>query len=349
MSQPRPDSLHEQHHLDAFDELDTDSLYDDPSGFSDGPAPTPHEAIHSGGHDAIHQDGHEPSWGEFWDFFEIFQDAIVAGTVAGFILGMLSVYVVSRNMVFMSAAVSQVAGLGLAVGFLIAGQFALAASLMGTLFAFIFTVVLVLATVTGRAGSGPRRDSVLGIGFVIGMAGTLIVGGHIPQELHDVNALLFGSAVAVLPEELTQLLWAGGLLVATHILLYRGFMAVTLTREDSLVRGLPVRRLEIILWVSLALSMALTTKILGALPTFAFSVAPAMAGLRATRSMPAALVLAAILGATGGFIGYVGAFFYHLPVGAMQAGVTVLLMMAVLLIAEPIRWLRRKPEEHAHC
>ena len=72
MSQPRPDSLHEQHHLDAFDELDTDSLYDDPSGFSDGPAPTPHEAIHSGGHDAIHQDGHEPSWGEFWDFFEIF-------------------------------------------------------------------------------------------------------------------------------------------------------------------------------------------------------------------------------------------------------------------------------------
>ena len=76
-------------------------------------------------------------------------------------------------------------------------------------------------------------------------------------------------------------------------------------------------------------TMAMTTQILGALPTFAFSVAPAVASLAISRSMPVALAIGAAIGAMGGFLGYIAAFFYHLPVGASQAGCTVALMLTV--------------------
>jgi zinc transport system permease protein len=230
-------------------------------------------------------------------------------------------------MVFLSAAVSQVAGLGLATGFFLAAEYSLASHAMGTLGATVLTLGMVLFTVTGRQAIGPRRDSLLGVAFLVGMAGTLVVGGHVPHELHDIHSLLFGSAVAVLPDELEYLMWMGGILIVLHIACVRGFVAVTLTREDAEVKGLPVRRLEIALWVSLALAMALTTQVLGALPTFAFSVVPAIAALVLARSMPSALLVGALIGACGGLMGYIAAFFYHLPVGASQALTTVAIML----------------------
>ena len=324
--------LHEHFH-EKLDDLPVDSLYSKPRG-SDGSADALYEHVH--------QDGHEPSWDEFWAFFDSFEPAILAGTFSGLLLGLMSVYVVSRHMVFLSAAVSQIAGLGLAVGFLLAAHLSVAASLMGTLGASVFTIVMVLITVTGRHASGPRRDSVLGVAFLVGMAGTLVVGGHIPDELHDINALLFGSAVAVLPDELHYLMWMGALLLFIHLWWVRGFMAVTLTREDARVKGLPVRRLEGALWISLALAMAVTTQVLGALPTFAFSVVPAIGALAVAGSMPSALLIAAIIGALGGLLGYMAAFFFHMPVGAGQALTTVALMLALLLIKALFSLFRRQ-------
>jgi zinc transport system permease protein len=314
--------LHEHFH-EKLDNLPVDSLYNTPNAVDDKASAL---------YDHVHQGGHEPSWDEFWTFFDSFEPAILAGTLSGLLLGLMSVYVVSRHMVFLSAAVSQVAGLGLALGFLLASNFAVAASLSGTLGASFFTVLMVLITVTGRQASGPRRDSILGVAFLVGMAGTLVVGGYIPDELHDINALLFGSAVAVLPDELHYLVWMVVSLLFIHIWWVRGFMAVTLTREDAEVKGLPVRHLEGALWISLALAMAVTTQVLGALPTFAFSVVPAIGALAVARSMPIALLIAAIIGALGGLLGYMAAFFYHMPVGAGQALTTVALMLALLLI-----------------
>ena len=49
-----------------------------------------------------------------WD---LFRDPMVCGAIAGAVLGYLSVYVLLRRMVFVSAAVTQSAGLGVALSF----------------------------------------------------------------------------------------------------------------------------------------------------------------------------------------------------------------------------------------
>lgn len=60
----------------------------------------------------------EPSkWEQFQAGWELFRDPILCALIAGCVLGFLSVYVVLRRMVFVSAAVTNTAGLGVALAF----------------------------------------------------------------------------------------------------------------------------------------------------------------------------------------------------------------------------------------
>ena len=60
-----------------------------------------------------------PSFSEFMQGWElgIYREPIYCGVLAGLLLGYLGVYVVLRRMVFITTAVSQAAGLGVALAF----------------------------------------------------------------------------------------------------------------------------------------------------------------------------------------------------------------------------------------
>ena len=53
----------------------------------------------------------------FWESWDYFREATVAGTIGGLMLGFLGGYIVLRKMVFLSAALSQASGLGVAYAF----------------------------------------------------------------------------------------------------------------------------------------------------------------------------------------------------------------------------------------
>lgn len=254
----------------------------------------------------------------FFDGWELFREPALAGAVAGALLGLLGVYVVLRRIVFLSAAISQAAGLGVTLAFygkLYLGFTGLLASPM--LGATLLTGLAVVPFVGGGT-QAKHANSLLGAIWLVGAAGALAVGTRIVNEISDVSDLLFGTAVAVLPEDFA-LLWHSCLALGLlHVWWWRGFSAASFTRDAARVRGMPVRLLDLVLFASLALAVSLTTRILGALPTFAFTVLPAVAALALARSVAVALVLAPVLGAAAGFGGYLLSFRYSLPVGAAQ-------------------------------
>ena len=275
--------------------------------------------------------------GMFFSSWDLFGDSALAGAIAGAVLGFLGVYVVLRRMVFLSAALSQVASLGIVGAFFLQLSLGLAwfSPLLGALLA---TFVAITALTLGVSAS--RRDGMLGFVFLLGASGTILLGTQIVQELQDVQTLLFGTAVAVVPGDFTRLLVMGVVLGAVHLVGWRGFSAVVFDSEDANVRGLPTQALELGLLATIALAVSLSTRVLGALPTFAFSVLPGMAALRMSRNVPRALWTAALLGGLAGFLGYLFAFLFELPVGASQAFVALLtlpLAQAVHLIRTRVR------------
>jgi zinc transport system permease protein len=271
--------------------------------------------------------------GGFFESWELFRDPALAGAIVGLVLGYLGVYVIARRMVFLSAALSQGAGLGVALAFYGQAHWSLT-GLAGSprLLALAVTLTTALLLTADRNAAATRRDSLLGFAFLLGSAGTLAISTRIVHETQDIQSLLFGSAVAVLPEELRFVILTAAGVTALHLWWARGFLQISVDPDSAIVRGLPVRLLEACLVLSLALSISFFTQVLGALPVFAFSVLPAMAALRVSVNVTMALVVAAMCGAVSGFFGYLAAFQYDLPVGASQTLVGIgLVVLSELL------------------
>jgi zinc transport system permease protein len=257
-------------------------------------------------------------WSDFVAGLDLFFDPMLCSAVAGLVLGYLGVYIVLRRMVFVSAAITHSAGLGVALAFY--GQLHLGGHWVTSpvLGAFVFGLGATLVLSLDPERLRLTRESVIGLVFVFSSGAALLVGDRIAQESHDIHAILFGTAVMVSKGDLYGTLAVGGLTLAMHLWLRRGLVYTSFDEQSARVQLLPVRLLNGLLLLSIGLMVSVTTRALGALPVFAFSVLPAMAALRFSRRVHVALAAAAVLGALAALCGYVLSFFLRFPVGATQ-------------------------------
>jgi zinc transport system permease protein len=286
---------------------------------------------------AQHVPHHAPEWQEFVSGWElgIYRDPVLCAALIGGVLGLLGVFIVLRKAVFVTAAVTQAAGLGVALSFLLASA---GLSIPALVAAAVCAIAAAAAMLIPAERFRLPRESLLGFVFLAASAGALLVGDRIVQEAHDVSAILFGTAVLVRREHLLATALVAGAVLLTLAALYRAVVFAGVDREGARVQGLPVRVIEAVFWGGAALMISVATRALGALPVFAFAVLPAMASLCLVRRLKLALLLAAVLGAASGVLGYLFAFFYEFPVGASQA----LLAAVPLALALPIAALRRR-------
>jgi zinc transport system permease protein len=271
-----------------------------------------------------------PTWADFragWQL-GIYQDPILCAVLAGAALGLVGVFVVLRRAVFVTAAVSQSAALGVAFAFLLEIHADVRVPPVASALALALCAAGLLALRTN--GMRLPREALLGFAYVAASALAVLAGDRIAQEAHDVAAILFGTAVVVRPLDLRLVAGTGALVVLAVVASYRGLVFAGFDPEGARVQRVPVRRLDWLLWVLVALEVSVATRAIGALPVFAFAVLPAMAALALVERLSRALLVAALLGALAGAAGYLGAFFLELPVGATQAALAALPFLAAL-------------------
>jgi zinc transport system permease protein len=264
-----------------------------------------------------------------WEARELFRDALLCASLAGAVLGFLGVYVVLRRMAFVSAAVTQAAGLGLSLAYY--AQIQLGLAVEPALGAIALSLLSTLALSYDPSKLRLPRETLLGLSFALCGGLTVLVSTRISQEAHDVEAVLLGSAVLVRPLDLQLVAATAGVVTLVHLAALRGLVFATVDPEGARVQGLPVRLLSGVVLVSVGLCVGAAARALGALPVFAFSTLPATAALLIGASLPWTFALATSLGLLAATGGYVVAFLLDLPVGATQTVVAALLPCAVLL------------------
>jgi zinc transport system permease protein len=280
---------------------------------------------------AVPPHDHEtPTWSEFASGWQlgIYQDPVLCGILAGAVLGLLGVFVVLRRAVFVTAAISQSAGLGVVLAFALQIHGGVPVPPVIGALALALAATSLLALRTQR--SIFARERVVGFCYIGASAAAVLVGDRIAQEAHDVAAILFGAAVLVRPEDL----WLVGIVATVAAVLvlvsYRGLVFAGFDPEGARVHGLPVGVIELGLWLLVAITVSVTTRAIGALPVFAFAVLPAMGALALVQRLSHALIAAALVGAISGGLGYVLAFFLQFPVGAAQAGLAVVMFVGAM-------------------
>jgi zinc transport system permease protein len=279
-------------------------------------------------------DSSAPTWADFVAGWELFRDPLLCAAIAGAVLGFLSVYIVLRRMVFVSAAVTQGAGLGVALAFY-------AGIHLGWAFDPIYSAVAVSLAVAAVLVPDPRpiglsRESVLGLMFAFTGGAAVLVGARITQEAHNIQAVLFGTGVQVLPEDLRNVTIAGAAVLLLHLWWFRGLSFASFDPIAARVQGLPVRLLDTVLLLSVGVMVGVSARALGAMPVFALSALPGAAAVLMTRGRLAlTFTMAAAIGGAAGVGGYVIAFFEDYPVGGaqiMSAAVVLGVALGVRLI-----------------
>jgi zinc transport system permease protein len=272
----------------------------------------------------------EPSkWETFWGAFELFRDPMLCALVAGCVLGFLSVYVVLRRMVFVSAAVTHSAGLGVALAFYLEIHLGMHIEpVVGAIGMSLLATLLLMADPTRMRIT---REGLLGLAFAFAGSAAVLVGDRISQEAHDIQGILFGTAVLVTPQQLYTVTGVGAAVLFIHLWWFRGLTFASFDRVGATVQGLPVRVLDAVLMLSIGVMVGVSARALGSLPVFAFSTLSAIAVLVLDLRLPWTFFLATLAGAFSGVGGYLFAYFYDFPVGSSQTVLASGLVFVALL------------------
>ncbi len=217
------------------------------------------------------------------------------------LLGGLSHLVVARRLSFFSAALGQAALTGLTIGLVLLGEPLNAA--YGGIFGFCFLSALAMVYVKRHAAL--PSDTLVGVflSMTLGLGICLLVAVTKRFNIHQVEAVMFGSLLTVTDADLALLLAVGTLVTLVFAWIYNHLLLDSLDSTLGRVSGVRSAVLDYLFVMLLTAAIVVSLKVIGALLIEAMVVVPAAAArnlARNTRSYLALSIATALIAGIGG-------------------------------------------------
>jgi zinc/manganese transport system permease protein len=255
------------------------------------------------------------------------QNSLIAGLLLGIMGGLIGVFVMTRDMSFAVHGISELSFAGAALALLAGLNIALGAS-FGSIVAAI-----IIAIMGSRAKD---RNSIIAVlmpfGLGIGILALALYEGRAANKF----GLLTGQIIAVDDPQVYWLIAIAIIVVISLLLIWRPLNFSSLDSEVALARGVPTKTLGIVFMLLLALAVAASVQIVGALLVMTLLVTPAAAALRLTSSpllVPVLSVVFAVTAVVGGILLALGG---GLPISPYVTTVSFLIYL-VARIVEKLR------------
>lgn len=253
------------------------------------------------------------------------QRALLVSALAAVACGVVGVFVVLRGMAFLGDAIAHSALAGMAAAFLLGVNIFLGA--------LIWAVPASLAVSAASRRVGVRIDAIIGVLFAGGFALGIIILSTSDDYSGDLLSVLFGSVLgASWNDALAAGLLAGGILLVVG-LFYKELVFFTYDRDVALASGVPVRFLEYLLPLLVALTTVAALKAVGNVMVMSLLVVPAVTGtllarrLHAIMAATVAVALAAIV--SGLYLSYL----FSLPTGPAIVMMSVGILLAAAMVS----------------
>jgi zinc/manganese transport system permease protein len=255
------------------------------------------------------------------------QNSLIAGLLLGIMGGLIGVFVMTRDMSFAVHGISELSFAGAAIALLIGLNVALGAT-FGSIVAAI--IIAIMGT---RAKD---RNSIIAVlmpfGLGIGILALALYEGRAANKF----GLLTGQIIAVDDPQVFWLIATALVVVIALLVIWRPLSFASLDPEVAEARGVPTKALGIIFMLLLALAVAASVQIVGALLVMTLLVTPAAAALRLTSSP----LLVPILSMVFAVVAVVGGILLALGGGLPISPYVTTLSFAIYLVARVIGKVR---------
>jgi zinc transport system permease protein len=256
--------------------------------------------------------------------------AVLAGLIMVVIAAPMGCLMVWQRLAFLSDTLGHAAVLGVGLGLMLQLE-----PIFGVL-----AVALVIVFSLSRVSSfnSALSETTLAIISHTGLAGGIILVGLLPGPAVNLEAILFGDLLATTSADLLNLLLTTVLLLVLLLRHWRAFVAVSVSREIAQAEGIEVRRIQFLMYIMIALLVAVMMKVMGVLLIAAMLVIPTSSARLFSRSPEQMVYISGLYGlfALGG--GITSSFHFDWQTGpaiVVSATVLLLLTLAVTRVIKP--------------
>lgn len=228
--------------------------------------------------------------------YSFVQNALLAGLLVAVVAGLVSRFVVARNMSFAVHALAEVGFTG-STGFILLGL----SPVLGLLTGSVVTAVFI-----GTLGVRVReRDSVVGVVMSFGLGlGVLFLTLYSRYATEAIN-LLFGAITSVTSGDVMLLAFMSVVTIAGLAIMYRPLTFATVDPIVAEARGVPVRLISVLFLLLLAAAVAEAVQVVGVLLILTLLITPGATAERLTAQPGLATVASigvALLATMGGIL-----------------------------------------------
>ncbi len=192
--------------------------------------------------------------------------SILAGLMMVAVAAPMGCLMVWQRLAFLSDTLGHAAVLGVALGLVLRIE-----PIAGVL-AIVVLIVFSLQRVTSL--NNALSETTLAIISHTGLAGGIILLGLFPSPAISLEAILFGDLLATGKADLLRLLVAAVVLLTLLLMHWRAFVAVSVSREIAQAEGIPVQRTQFLMFLMIALLIAVMMQVMGVLLIAAMLVIP---------------------------------------------------------------------------
>ena len=238
---------------------------------------------------------------------EFMRLALATGAIVGLLAPAVGFFLVERKASLIGDGLGHVAFAGVAFGYLL--------GISPVLTALVAAVIGALTIEWLRTRGGAAGDQALALVFYTGIAAGVVLVSKAGALNVNLFQFLFGSILTVTRDDLWTVLVLGIGALVTIAVLFRGLVATVLDEEGSRVAGVPVTRLNVVVAVLAALTVAVSMRIVGILLIAALMVLPVIAANRVAWSLRSTFALSMAFGVSSVLAGLSIAYYADLPPG----------------------------------
>jgi len=256
--------------------------------------------------------------------YEFFVRALVASALVGVACAVVGAFVVLKGMSFVGDAVSHSAFPGVVLAYLLGLPI-----ILGGAVAAIGTA-LGIGVLTRR--SGLRADAVIGVLFAGVFALGVALFSSIPNYVGDLFHFLFGDVLGISFADLISLAVLASLLLLIVWVLWKELLFATFDPLGAGAAGLPVRRLDDLLLILIAVTIVVSLQAVGIVLVVAMITTPAATAQLLVKRFGQMIALAALIGVTSSLVGLYVSYALDIASGASIVLTETFAFLVALLI-----------------
>lgn len=265
-----------------------------------------------------------------WTEFNYMKNALIAIVLITPLFGLVGTMIVNNRMSFFSDALGHSALTGIAIGVLM-GIDNYLISMMG--FALLFALCIAAVMDSGTSSA----DTIIGVfsstGLALGVVLLSASGGFAKY-----SAYLIGDILTVQPEEIGLLALILAATVLLWVLFFNRFMLAGINGDLAASKGIPVRRMQKVFMIAVAVIVTVSIKWVGILIINSLLVLPAAAARNLARSMRSYHVAAVLISLFSGVSGLILSYY----TGTAAGGTIVLVASVIFFLSFLLNRMRGK-------